>query len=197
MGWSNWFWVVLFIYAAGCITLNQGGHWLMFYMWGATGLTLLIVYLSFALGWETWLEGMEINHTQWVLSPLFLTNRNSGNTLLVPDPTGWSLLSIGVECSAVIEAAALLGLILFYPRFKPFRKVIIILVGLVATYVLNIFRLAVIAIMTHFIGKQAVMVAHTIVGRLLFFVGVVAIYWFLITKPTLTLIAQDIKERVT
>lgn len=197
MVWSNWFWVALFIYAAGCITLKQGRHWLLFYMWGATGVTLLIVYLSLALGWETWLEGIEIHHTQWVLSPWFLTSAQPGNTLIVADPTGWSILSIGVECSAVIEAAALFGLIVFYPRFKLFRKAIIIVVGLVATYVLNIFRLAVIALMTHFIGKQAVMVAHTIVGRLLFFVGVVVIYWFLITKPTLTLIAQDIRERAT
>ena len=194
--WSNWFWLAVLIFGMGCIALRYGRYWLLYYLWGAAGLTLILIYLALTLGWEMWLERVEIQHTQSVISTWIQTNALETNMLMVPDPTGWSLLRIGVECSAMIELSALFGLILFYPRFKIPRKLFTIMSGAIATYILNIVRLAVIVLMTHFIGKQAVIVAHTMVGRPLFFVGVIAIYWYLITKPTLTLISKDIRERM-
>lgn len=195
MVWSEWFWLALLLYIAGGFVWYRERHWLLFYLWGSAGITIMLIYLSITLGWETALEQLEIVHTSWLISPWIETAGSEGSNLMVTTPTGWTLLRIGIECSAVIEISALLGLMLFYPRFEPSRKLATILIGSAATYALNIFRLMVIAAMTFYIGNQAVIVAHTVVGRMIFFVGVVALYWYLITRPTLNTISVDISMR--
>jgi len=193
--WSNWFWLAAIAYVVGCMLWRRSRQWLLHYLWGSLGLTLLLVYPTLASGLGTRIAQMEMLHAQWVVSPWVDARALDVCTLVVPDATGWSILLVGIECSAVLETACLLGLTLFYPRFGVRQRSLVAAGGVASTYVLNIIRLAVIILITHFAGKRAVVIAHAVAGRLVFFVGVIAIYWYLITRSTLTMIARDVSER--
>ena len=197
MEWSRWFWVALTAYAGGCVLWRRGRQWLSFYLWGAVGLALSLIYLGLASGWQDTLIAAEAQHIQWVVGPWISARPLGDDMLMIPDPTGWSILYIGIECSALLEMACLLGLVLFYPRFALPRRLLLATAGLGATYALNLGRLVVIVLITHYLGKQFVMIAHTIVGRLLFFGGTILTYWHLITQPTLTIVSRDVRERRT
>jgi exosortase/archaeosortase family protein len=114
-------------------------------------------------------------------------------TLLVPDPTGWSVLQIGLECSTLIEASVFAGLLLFYPRLPPRDRALRLGAGLGATFLINLARLAVIIGMVMILGKPAVPWAHAVVGRMVFFVGIVIVYWRMLTLPTLRLVRRDME----
>jgi exosortase family protein XrtG len=113
--------------------------------------------------------------------------------LVVPDPTGWSILSIGIECSTLIEASVFAGLLLFYPRFPASDRLLRLLAGVGATFLINLARLAVIVGMVATLGKAAVPLAHTFVGRMVFFIGIVVVYWRMLTMPTLRLVRRDLE----
>lgn len=65
-------------------------------------------------------------------------------------------------------------------------------VGLVATYVINILRLLVIIGFLHWGGKDMAWLAHSVIGRAVFFALIVAVYWFVFTRATL----RSVRERV-
>jgi hypothetical protein len=43
------------------------------------------------------------------------------------------------------------------------------------------------------LGKPAVPWAHAVVGRLVFFVGIVIVYWRMLTLPTLRVVRRDLE----
>ena len=67
----------------------------------------------------------------------------------------------------------------FYPGFRAGRKVPTIIVGLVATYAINIARILIIVGMIAALGTSWVFIAHAVVGRVFFFIGIVIVYWYL------------------
>jgi exosortase family protein XrtG len=101
-----------------------------------------------------------------------------------------------VECSAILEMSAFAGLIGFYPGFNGVRKAITIVVGLVLTYLLNIARILLIVAIINMGGTSWVFSAHAIFGRVLFFAGVIAIFWYLVTRPTIRIVSGQM-EAVT
>jgi exosortase family protein XrtG len=110
--------------------------------------------------------------------------------MLIPSISGWSLLKIGIECSALIEMAVLIGLVMFHPGLPVPQRVRLTAIGLVATYALNIGRLLIIVWMASSLGPDSMFVAHAIVGRAFFFALVVALYWVLLTRTALRRLAR-------
>jgi exosortase/archaeosortase family protein len=49
----------------------------------------------------------------------------------------------------------------------------------------NILRMLVIVVMLNQFGKEALVLAHMYVGKAVFFLLVILIFWFIITRPTL------------
>ena len=66
--------------------------------------------------------------------------------------------------------------------------------GLIATYIANIIRLTLIIATLHFFGKDSLFIAHTVVGRAVFFALVIAIFWFVITRPTMRIVARKLQQ---
>jgi exosortase/archaeosortase family protein len=112
---------------------------------------------------------------------------------VVPDSTGWSILQVGIECSALIEISIFIGLMLFYPRLPASTRLGRITVGVLATIAINLVRLAIIAAMVATFGKPIVPWAHAIVGRLVFFVGILYLYWQMLTVPTLKMVRRELE----
>jgi len=77
------------------------------------------------------------------------------------------------------------GLTAFYPAFRPLQRVALGVVGLTATYLINIARILLIVTIINVMGTGWVFAAHAIFGRVFFFAGTVALYWFLLTRPTI------------
>jgi exosortase/archaeosortase family protein len=67
-------------------------------------------------------------------------------------------------------------------------------VGLVATYVINILRLLLIIAFLHWGGKDVIFLAHTVIGRGVFFILVVAVYWFVFTRAALRVVRERVER---
>jgi exosortase family protein XrtG len=186
--------LLLVIYLLGIVSL-QRRHWsLLLYLWSAFGLAFLIIQFAVLQNWHAALASLEASQLTGIMNALGVQLQLVDRTMLmVPDSTGWSGLRIGVESSTLIELSVLAGLLLFYPKQTPRQRSVFLMIGLTGTYVLNLLRLMVIVGMILIWGKPAVPLAHTVVGRLLYFGGVVMLYWFLMTRPTLRTVYDVMK----
>jgi len=104
--------------------------------------------------------------------------------MVVSQQIGWTMLQIGVESSGLLEMSVLVSLLAFYPGWSLRRRALSIAVGLAATWSANTLRMVIITCMLSLLGKDALILAHTFVGKAVFFLLTIGIYWYLITAPT-------------
>ncbi len=192
--------IALPFYVLGLYFLRRHRRWLFYYVFGAFGFTLLVALLMRVSGLEEILTGAEVFQTNIVANLIGIPSEamTLGRLKLEVDG-GWSILQVNVECSAVLEMGALAGLLIFYPAFTVGQKIIKVTVGVVLTYLTNIARVLIILAIDYFFGINYVFVAHAAIGRIFFFVCVIAIFWYLITKPTVASIGNFLQRglRVT
>ncbi|HLB49048.1 MAG TPA: hypothetical protein VJL59_18720 [Anaerolineales bacterium] len=182
------------LYIAGMVMLRKSRFSLIGYLWNAFGFTALGVIIAQVGQWNVALGRIEAATMIGLMGRLGLQiGGPDGASIIMPDPTGWSVLNIGVECSALIEAFIFTGLLLFYPRVPAGQRIERLLIGLAATYLINLVRMAVIIAMIHWLGKEAAPLAHAVVARLIFFVGIVVVYWYLLTLPTLHVVRRELE----
>jgi len=176
--------------------------WLPFYVVGAVGLTLLIIWAG------RWLIPLEMTLERYtaynvhdlanwfgVETHIFQEAPGAILVLVIPQELGWVLLEVGIECSGLLEEAVLVGLLAFYPGWPLYRRLALLSFGLMATYAGNLIRVLFIVFTLHYMGKDAVFLAHTLVGRVIFFCIVVLIYWLVLTWPTLDLVRANLLHR--
>ena len=182
------------VYLVGLLVLRAQRSRLIGYLWAAFGLAALLFMLGLLGEWNLPLGALQASALT-AAAGLFGVKLSALGpaTLIVPDPTGWSVLGIGVECSTLIEGSVFLGLMLFYPRFPAGERLLRIAIGLTATVLVNLLRLGVIVLIVTTLGKPAVPWAHAVVARLVFFAGIVYVYWRMMTLPTLTMIRRDLE----
>ena len=111
--------------------------------------------------------------------------------MVIYQDVGWTMLQIGVESSGILEIGVLVSLLFFYPGWHILRRIKAIGVGVLAIWVANIFRMLVIVILLHRLGKGALVLAHTYIGKLVFFILTIAIFWYIITSGSLEDIQHD------
>jgi exosortase family protein XrtG len=182
------------VYLAGMVVLRRARKGLFAYLWSAFGLAAILIFAGQIGSWNTPLGSLQAEILAF-LSRLVGGGLQTvpGGGLVVPDPTGWSILQVGIECSALIEMSIFIGLMLFYPRLPAGQRLGRIALGVLATIAVNLVRLVVIAAMVAALGKPIVPWAHAIVGRLVFFVGILYLYWRMLTLPTLTVVRRDLE----
>lgn len=110
--------------------------------------------------------------------------------LVVVQKVGWTVLQVGVESSGLLEISTLFSLIIFYPGFSVRRKTITVFIGILATWLANVVRLFIIVVILNQFGKEALVLAHTYLGKIVFFAFTVLIYWLLITSQTLIVLQR-------
>ncbi len=182
------------VYILGLLLLRKTRKGLIGYLWGAFGLSAILVFAGQIGAWNEPLglfqAAVLVQVSNWIGGGLQIIQ---GGGLVVPDPTGWSILQVGIECSALIEMSIFVGLMLFYPRLSASERLGRIGVGVLATILINLARLAIIVVMVMTLGKPIVPWAHAIVGRLVFFVGILFLYWQMLTIPTLKLVRRELE----
>jgi exosortase family protein XrtG len=184
------------LWAAATAMLWRTRRWLVFYITGAFGFILLVVYGASMLGLDKTLEALEASQVL-VMSRIMGLRLGvlGGSGLAIPNHTGWAVFNIGVECSAILEMSAIIGLVVFYPAFSPQRRALTSIVGFVSTYVINLFRVLLIVGIINSFGTSWVFPAHAVFGRMFFFAGTVALYWYLMTRPTIGVVRDQLRAR--
>ena len=103
--------------------------------------------------------------------------------IFIESLNGAITVNIDLECSGFIEISAFISLLSFYGIYNIPERIYIGVVGTLYTMLTNALRIAVICTMIHFLGTDYYYVAHTIVGRIVFYVLQVILYFFIFTRP--------------
>ena len=103
--------------------------------------------------------------------------------IFIESVKGAITVNIDLECSGFIEISAFISLLFLYGIYTVPERIYVAVVGTLYTMLTNAFRIAVICTMIHFLGTDYYYVAHTIVGRIVFYVLQVILYFFVFTKP--------------
>ena len=91
-------------------------------------------------------------------------------------------LYIDLECSGIIEILAFLSMLCFFPVFSGKEKLLIGTGAVVWIFAANILRVFLICMMVYYRGLGAFYLAHSIVGRMVFYVLSIALYFLVFTK---------------
>ena len=204
MGYYLIFGLVTLVWAVLLVLARRHRIWLLYYGLGAVGLALLVVFAGTKLfPLEQGIEHLVARASHTVSGLIGIPTRvfqaSPGNILvwvIVQEP-GWTVVRVDLECSGLLEMAALAGLVLFYPGWSLLRRAGLTLFGWFAVFGINIVRIVSIIVILHVAGKPAILVAHTIIGRLIFFVLIMGLYWLIFSRLTLSTLSQRIRARLS
>lgn len=99
-------------------------------------------------------------------------------------------LYVDFECGGVIEILVFISLVWFFAVYSVKEKFALSAVGVLWIMAANIIRLFSICLIINWFGNESYYVAHTIVGRLLFYALSIILYFYVFTR------AQIRKQRV-
>lgn len=197
-GW----WIALFsAWVALVVFLRYYRIWLPYYVLGAVGCAYWLVIGMKAAGLEIVIASL-VASTVSAISNLFGVSAKTFDNapglllvLVVTQNVGWTVLQVGVESSGLLEMCVLTSLLAFYPGWSTSRRIFSVLVGILATWGANIIRMMLIVILLTELGKPVLVLAHTFIGKAVFFVITVIIYWVLITRPTIGLVEKLLQRK--
>lgn len=196
------FWLLIFIlWLAAVIFFRLYRVWLLYYGLAAIGSAYWLVATANALHWQIFLARLVAFSVSQLSSVMGISTQTFENApgllmvLVITQEVGWTVLQVGVESSGMLEGIVLFSLVLFYPGWSWSRRLFSVAIGLFLTWGANILRLMIIVVLLHWLGKPVLVIAHTFLAKAAFFGMTVAIYWFLITRPTLSLVAGLLKGR--
>lgn len=176
--------------------LRRERRWLSFYLLGGLGFVLIVVLWASHFGLDEALESFEARlAVEFATAAGIALARLGATGLAIPNHTGWAVFDVGIECSALIEMAAIVGLSGFYPAFGASRKLRTASIGAVVTFGINMARIMLIVALINAFGTAWVFAAHAVFGRMFFFLGTVALYWWLVTRPTVGTVGVTLEER--
>lgn len=110
--------------------------------------------------------------------------------IFVESSIGAISLKIDFECSGIIEIIAYLSLLMFYRVYTVYERFYVGVLGVIAMVLANALRLITICLMLYFGGIDTYYIAHTLVGRIVYYGLSVILYFYVFTKP------QIMKQKV-
>lgn len=186
-------------WAAGLAFFKKNRLWVIYFPWGAVGLTLLLILLLRGSPVEYHLErstGFLLQQAMGLFGvPADVFDRAAGLVLVfIEAEKSWTALGIDIECSGLLESCVFLGLVFFYPAFSLPKRIFSASTGIIAIYLINLIRLGTIVFLINTFGRQAIYLAHTLAGRLVFFFLIVALYWAVFSRPTLAALRRQLHD---
>jgi exosortase family protein XrtG len=192
---TTWLIVILagFLMSIAAIA-HRKRWWLSFYLTGAVSFMSFMIAFFMISGLDVKIMGIEAQNIATLSTAIGIpATFLPPNAFLFEDPTGWTIFGIGFECSSIIEISVLIGLLLLYPGYGWKRKTKYAIIGTIATYCANLIRMMSIVYIVNIFGKSYLYFAHAIVGKLIFFLFIIILYWYLLTRPTIGIIRDNIK----
>ncbi len=173
--------------------------WVLYYIWAAVGCCCLLVLLFHSSLAEYRLEqytSLILHHTLdhiGIVTHIF--DRSPGTLLvLIKIDSSWTTIAIDIENSGLLEICIIFSLIIFYPVYPWRKRIPLAFAGAWGIYLINILRLLLVIVLIHSGGRNMSFIAHTLFGRLFFFLLAVALYWQLLTRPSLEKIRRKVKN---
>ncbi|MGE5392050.1 MAG: exosortase family protein XrtG [Deltaproteobacteria bacterium] len=182
--------IAIVIWAGVTYYLFKNRIWIFYYIWAAVGMTIIAILLlrgspvEYAI--EQW-TGLILHYSLgWIGIKTMVFDKSPGTVLvLLALENSWTCIDIDIECSGLLESCVLLGLLLFFPVGTHRTKATQATIGLVSLYAINLIRLYTVVAIINIWGRDAMYIAHTLIGRLVFFILAVIVYWYLFTRPSL------------
>ncbi|NQW20673.1 MAG: hypothetical protein HQ477_08125 [Chloroflexi bacterium] len=194
--------VLIVVWALVVAFFRLNRIWLPYYIIGSVGLAFIIIFVGRATGLEAALQigvaaGVHaLSIALGLPTEIFQSAPGSILILVISQDIGWTMLQVTIESSGLLETGVIAGMLLFYPGWNGRKRIWFTFAAVVLTYLSNVIRLMVIVITLHYMGKSSLLISHTIIGRAVFFALVVAIYWFLMTRPTLRTVKHKIDNEL-
>ncbi len=160
------------------------------FIWGSVGLFVFMMM---------WIQPVAIRSlTNLVCSAAGVAGRMTGfyesyseySMLFVQHGSEAISLCIDYECSGIIEMMAYVSMLAFFRVYDWMQRIILSVLGCMMIFFANIIRLFVIGTTIYYFGNDAYYIAHTIVGRIIFYVLSVIIYYYIFTK------SQIVKQKI-
>ncbi len=95
-------------------------------------------------------------------------------------------LYIDLECSGIIEILAFTAMLWFFPVYKISEKLAINAIAVVWIFAANILRVFIICMMVYYYGSGVFYLAHSVVGRIVFYILSIILYFIVFTKSQIT-----------
>ncbi len=102
--------------------------------------------------------------------------------IFIPRNTAAVSLYVDFECSGVIEIMAFLALLWFFEVYSNKEKVKYSIIGTIYIFFANVLRIFVICLVINIGGNNVFYLAHSIIGRLVFYALTVILYFYVFTK---------------
>ncbi|SHO50238.1 exosortase family protein XrtG [Anaerocolumna xylanovorans] len=179
---------ILWIYML--TVFHRGKLYFFRFLWGSIGLFLFLMIIvqpvatpvlqslvSSMAGIIGKITGMYSSYYEYGI--LFIQHGNSAISLY-----------IDYECSGIIEMMVFVAMVAFFQVYEPGQRVVVGILGCLGIFFANIVRIFTICAIIYFFGNNSYYFAHTIAGRIVFYVMSVGLYYFTFTK------AQVVKQKV-
>lgn len=160
------------------------------FIWGSVGLFVFMMM---------WIQPVAIRPlTNLVCSAAGVAGRMTGfyesyseySMLFVQHGSEAISLCIDYECSGIIEMMAYVSMLAFFRVYDWMQRIILSVLGCMMIFFANIIRLFVISTTIYYFGNDAYYIAHTIVGRIIFYALSVILYYYIFTK------SQIVKQKI-
>lgn len=160
------------------------------FIWGSVGLFVFMMM---------WIQPVAIRPlTNLVCSAAGVAGRMTGfyesyseySMLFVQHGSEAISLCIDYECSGIIEMMAYMSMLAFFRVYDWMQRIILSVLGCMMIFFANIIRLFVIGTTIYYFGNDAYYIAHTIVGRIIFYALSVILYYYIFTK------SQIVKQKI-
>ena len=160
------------------------------FIWGSVGLFVFMMM---------WIQPVAIRPlTNLVCSAAGVAGRMTGfyesyseySMLFVQHGSEAISLCIDYVCSGIIEMMAYVSMLAFFRVYDWMQRIILSVLGCMMIFFANIIRLFVIGTTIYYFGNDAYYIAHTIVGRIIFYALSVILYYYIFTK------SQIVKQKI-
>ncbi|MDD6771155.1 MAG: exosortase family protein XrtG [Inconstantimicrobium porci] len=102
--------------------------------------------------------------------------------LFINNKHGAISLYIDYECSGVIEIMTLSSMLWFFPSYRLIEKTIINLAAVLFIFLANLIRITLICTIVFCFGPRYFYIAHTVIGRLVFYALSIMMYFYIFTR---------------
>lgn len=174
--------VIIWLYL---LTLLKRTKLSAYYFWlGSVGLFIILASISnicFAQVMPKFIAEI-LKYISYILKN-FSINISQSSILINIGSNNYAELFINYECSGMLETIAFISMLTFFPIYENGEKLIIGFLGFIWILIANIVRLLITITILDYYGINALFIAHSIIGRVIFYVVVILLYYQVFTKP--------------
>lgn len=180
--------MVLWLYVLRVLKRSGLSFW--HFIWGSFGLFVFMMFLVRPVLTQPLAQVVAaISGLFGEITGMFSAYFKYG-VIFVNSDAGSISMVIDFECSGIMEIMAYVALLAFFDVYHRFEKLVVGVVGVFYIILANAIRIVTICVVIHFFGVPAYYIAHTFIGRIIFYGLSVVLYFYVFTKP------QIIRQKV-